>query len=122
MTIDIHAQVTVDPAAHLQRAALADVGLTVLLSTRVHPETAKSPAEVRAEFARLSAESTVGFVNAPLGQDAEDTRQWIARHLLEPSLVGIGELTPSPGGARLIEPVLQVSADHGGSSVHEPGR
>lgn len=55
MPIDVHAHVTIDPGGQLARAAAAGVERTVLLSSRVHPEGAESPAQVRAEFARLRA-------------------------------------------------------------------
>ncbi len=144
MPIDVHAHVTIDPAGQLARAAGAGVEQTVLLSTRVHPEGAETPAQVRAEFARLSAviggaanardeyeiamqelrraldahpDSTVGFVNVALDQPVAELQASLSRGLAEPQIVGIGELTPAPGAAGRIEPVLQVSADHGGVPV-----
>lgn len=62
-------------------------------------------------------DTTVGFVNVSLDQPVEDVHAWIASHLAEPQFVGIGELTPAPGAAGQIEPVLQVSADHAGVPV-----
>jgi len=144
VTVDVHAHVTNDPAGQLERATRAGVDRTVLLSTRVHPEAAETPDQVRAEFARLGAviggaassrqvyqaamdelrlalnahpDTTVGFVNVSLDQPVEDVHAWIASYLAEPQIVGIGELTPAPGAAGQIEPVLQVSADHAGVPV-----
>jgi len=142
--IDVHAHVTIDPAGQLARAAAAGVERTVLLSTRVHPEGAETPAQVGAEFARLGAvvsgaanardeyeiameelrrtldahpDSTVGFVNVALDQPIAELQASLSRGLAAPQIVGIGELTPAPGAAGRIEPVLQVSADHGGLPV-----
>jgi predicted TIM-barrel fold metal-dependent hydrolase len=144
MTIDVHAHVTVDPTSQLQRASRAGVDQTVLLSTRVHPEAADSPEQVRAEYSRLTTVigggatstkafeagmnelrlaldahpgTTVGFVNVALDQTANSIKAWIARYLAEARIVGIGELTPTPGATARIEPVLQASADHGGVPV-----
>lgn len=62
-------------------------------------------------------ETTVGFVNVSLNQPAQEVHAWIARYLAEPEIVGIGELTPAPGAAAQIEPVLHISADRGGVPV-----
>ncbi len=144
MTIDVHAHVTNDVTGQLERSTRAGVNRTVLLSTRVHPEAAETPEEVRAEFARLGAviggavnarqvyqagmdelrlaldahpDTTVRFVNVSLDQPVKDLHAWTARYLAEPQIVGIGELTPAPGAAGQIEPVLQISSEHGGVSV-----
>ncbi len=144
MTIDVHAHVTNDVTGQLARSTRAAVDQTVLLSTRVHPEAARTPDQVRAEFGRLGTviggaansrqeypagmdelrlaldahpNTTVGFVNVALDQPVEDLHAWVARYLAEPLIVGIGELTPAPGAAGQIEPVLQISAEHGGVPV-----
>jgi hypothetical protein len=70
MTIDVHAHVTVAPTSQLHRGSRAGVDQTVLLSTRVHPEAADSPEQVRAEYSRLTtvigggATSTKAFETA----------------------------------------------------------
>ncbi|GAB2699857.1 amidohydrolase family protein [Kitasatospora kifunensis] len=144
MAVDVHAHVTVDLPAQLTRARRAGVTRTVLLSTHVHPEAATDLAGLRAEFGRLggvlageqssldryraaTAELTtalaahpgesVGFVNVPLGLDEAATGAWLADYLKRPDIVGIGELSPTPGQAEKIAPVLAVSADHGGLPV-----
>jgi uncharacterized protein len=142
--VDIHAHVTTDVPAQLARMDAAGVDRSVLLMTRVHLEAAADLPRLKAEFARLAgviggAASPVeeyaaamteiaaaleahpdrfaGFVNVPLGLTADETASWLADHLARPGVVGIGELTPAPDRAAAVEPVLQVSADHGGVPV-----
>ncbi|MDH6118106.1 amidohydrolase family protein [Kitasatospora sp. GAS204B] len=144
MIIDFHAHVTVDLPAQLARAREAGVGRTVLQSTRIHPEAPTTLDGLRAEFARLVAviggeispeeefraavdelcaaldthpDETVGLAGVRLNMTADRTRAWLDHMLARPGIVGIGELTPAPGQARLIEPALAVSADHGGVPV-----
>ncbi|WP_037604412.1 amidohydrolase family protein [Streptacidiphilus rugosus] len=145
MIIDFHAHVTVDVPAQLARARRAGVTRTVLQSTRVHPEAPTTLDGLRAEFARLVGvvggeaaaeeefraamaelcaaldahpQEAVGLASARLGVDAErTTAAWLDSALARPGIVGIGELTPAPGRAELIEPALAVSADHGGVPV-----
>jgi uncharacterized protein len=144
MPIDLHAHVSVEVPAQLARARDAGVRRTVLLMTRVHPERASTLEELRGELAKLTtviggersprqdfdaawAElrdavdahplETLGFVNVPLGLPTAETGDWLATRLRHARIVGVGELTPPPGRADLIEPVLAVSADLGGVPV-----
>ncbi|MFI1916298.1 amidohydrolase family protein [Nocardia sp. NPDC020380] len=144
MAIDIHAHLTNDVPAQLARARVAGVTRTVLLPSSVHPEAATTNAELRAEFARVTTvvsggplpeerfrnaiadllaavaehpEETVAFVSVPLHLEAGRIREWVADYLTRPNVVGIGELTPAPGRAAAIEPVLAAAAEHGGVPV-----
>ncbi|MHA6761854.1 amidohydrolase family protein [Streptacidiphilus sp. PAMC 29251] len=144
MIIDFHAHVTVDVPDQLARARKAGVGRTVLQSTRIHPEAPTTLEGLRAEFARLVAvvggevspedefhaavdelcaaldahpDETVGLANVRLNMTDDQMRTWLDTLLARPGIVGIGELTPAPGQAHLIEPALAVSADHGGVPV-----
>jgi predicted TIM-barrel fold metal-dependent hydrolase len=144
MTTDIHAHVTTDLVAQLERAREAGVDHTVLLSTRQHPEKPQTLEGMRAEwnglnrvisgaaspdefFRSATAEllaaldahpgETLGFANVRLGQDAESAAAWLDPYLSRPDIRGIGELTPAPDKAALIEPVLAVSTDRGGLPV-----
>ncbi|MTE14668.1 amidohydrolase family protein [Nocardia aurantiaca] len=144
MVTDVHAHVTVDSAAQLARAKAAGVDRTVLLSTRVHPERARTLDAVRAEFARLTAViggadaapdevraamgevlraleahpgATLGFASLPSLLPDERLGDWFEPYLSRPDIVGIGEITPPPGQAARIEPVLALSADHGGVPI-----
>jgi predicted TIM-barrel fold metal-dependent hydrolase len=144
MPIDLHAHVSVDVCAQLARAHSAGVDQTVLLSTRVHPEASATLDDLRAELARLTSvtggshsppedhetawtelrnaveahpRTTFGLVNVPLDLTTTHTEQWVAERLGHPGIVGIGELTPPPGRADLVAPVLALSDDHGGAPV-----
>ncbi len=135
--IDIHAHVTTDVTAQLVRARAAGVRTTVLLSTRVHPEAARTVAELRAQLAGLGrviagegdteqasehadAElraaldanpGTFALWKVPLDIEASRISARVATAAAGPRIVGIGELTPPPGGVERIEPVLQACAD-----------
>ncbi|MEV6769813.1 amidohydrolase family protein [Nocardia sp. NPDC051030] len=144
MTIDIHAHVTDDLEQRLAADQQAGIDLTVLLSTRVHPERARTPAEVRAEFAALQnviagtpvdataftgpAEElraaldahpgrVVGMAAAPLSLDAQTLIAFVDEQLRHPAMVGIGELTPAPGAGQAILPIVRLADDHGGLPV-----
>lgn len=53
----------------------------------------------------------VGFANVPPGLGEAATRGWLGASLGQPGIVGIGELTPRPGNAGMVEPVLAACAD-----------
>ena len=147
MIIDIHAHLWADPAAQRVRAAVAGVDTTVLLSTRFHPESAVALDGLRREFARLlsgldggangqsdpadsyvrsTAEliaaldaapaGAVGFATGPTA-DPAGARELIENQLLNPSIVGIGEITPAGGHGADLEPFLQIASDHAGLPV-----
>lgn len=144
MAFDVHAHLTVDVPAQLARARLAGVECSVLLATRTHPEGPTTLDGLRAELGRLEAvvggsqsprddyrnamtelrgaldahpDELTGFATVPLGLDYSDTGAWLDDYLGQPGIVGIGELTPAPGSAQVVEPALAVSADHGGLPV-----
>ena len=122
MIIDIHAHLWADPAAQRARAAVAGVDTTVLLSTRFHPESAVALDGLRREFARLlsgldgGANGAVGFAAGPTA-DPAGARELIENQLLNPSIVGIGEITPAGGHGADLEPFLQIASDHAGLPV-----
>lgn len=141
--IDIHAHVTDNLQQRLAQDAELGTDITILSATRVHPERAHTTADVRAEFAALqkviSGDSSIGsFDNAKLElQQAMESAPlrtralaavplWLERELMlsavadqlqRPGYVGIGELTPAPGAAGVIEPVIELAADHNGLPV-----
>jgi len=141
--IDIHAHVTDNLAQRLTQDAELGVKITILSATRVHPERAHTVAQVRAEFeslqqvisgapsagsfepARIELQHAVesaptrtrALAAAPLCFEREHMLQIIDAQLQHPGYVGIGELTPAPGAANTIEPVIELCADHNGLPV-----
>lgn len=139
MIIDAHSHVHDPVANHIALLDEAGVDRAVLFGTRPHPERATNLAELRHEMGvlttsvsgRASLESYetarqeleaaltaypdrfIGFGSVPLGPrvDAEVER------LVRRGFRGIGELTPPPGQAAQIEPVLRAAADHDGLPV-----
>ncbi|KAA6220742.1 metal-dependent hydrolase [Streptomyces albofaciens JCM 4342] len=59
----------------------------------------------------------LGFGAVPLGRTADETAAWVEREVVGRGLYGIGELTPPPDRAALVEPVLRAAADHRGLPV-----
>ncbi|MEW2132925.1 amidohydrolase family protein [Streptomyces sp. NPDC005435] len=142
MILDAHSHVhdPLDP----QLSALDDAGVdrAVLFLTRPHPERATDVASLRREMsvledalkggaddgyarawrefdAALAAHPGrfLGFGSVRLGRPAEETMAAVERDVVGRGLYGIGELTPPPDRADLIEPVLQASHEHGALPV-----
>ncbi|WP_405876342.1 MULTISPECIES: amidohydrolase family protein [unclassified Streptomyces] len=59
----------------------------------------------------------LGFGSVPLGRPAAETAAWVEREVVGRGLHGIGELTPPPNQAVLVEPVLRAAHDHAGLPV-----
>ncbi|WP_216893664.1 amidohydrolase family protein [Nocardia alni] len=59
----------------------------------------------------------IGFGTVRLDLPAKEVEAYVEREVVGRGLRGIGELTPPPGRAALIEPVLRASAEHGGLPV-----
>lgn len=145
MTIDVHAHLTDDLDRRLADDARSGITTTVLLSTRVHPERARTIDQVRTEYARLqrtiagATDSTqepsapalaeliaaldehpgrvLGMAVAPLDLPAEALVAFVDPQLARPDVVGIGELVPPPGRIGTIEPMVRLADDHGGLPV-----
>ena len=140
MIIDAHSHVHDPLETHVELLDEAGVDRAVLFATRPHPERARDLAELRQEmtilgkalagragtveayrgaWAELDAalaarpDRFIGFLSVPLGLGSQATAEIVEQEVVGRGLCGIGELTPSPGGAGLIEPVLQAAADQG---------
>jgi predicted TIM-barrel fold metal-dependent hydrolase len=59
----------------------------------------------------------IGFGAVPLGLPDDRIAAVVEREVVARGLRGIGELTPPPGQAARVEPVLQAADDHGGLPV-----
>lgn len=144
MIIDAHSHVHDPVEAHVGLLDEAGVDRAVLFATRPHPERAGDLASLRREMAvldeavggraggveghrraweeldaALAAEPQrfIGFLSVPLDLTPEQTAATVEREVVGRGLRGIGELTPPPGRAEVIEPVLRAAADHGGLPV-----
>ncbi|MEU8033752.1 amidohydrolase family protein [Streptomyces sp. NPDC049099] len=144
MIIDAHSHVHDPVEAHVGLLDEAGVDRAVLFATRPHPERAGDLASLRREMAILDEaiggragdveryrgawseldaalaaqpQRFIGFLSVPLDLDPEQTAAIVEREVVGRGLRGIGELTPPPGRAEVIEPVLRAAADHGGLPV-----
>jgi predicted TIM-barrel fold metal-dependent hydrolase len=59
----------------------------------------------------------IGFGTVRLDLPPEEIAEYIDLEVVGRGLRGIGELTPSPDRAAILEPVFRASADHGGLPV-----
>ncbi|GLY91290.1 amidohydrolase family protein [Actinoallomurus iriomotensis] len=144
MIIDAHSHVHDPVADHIALLDEAGVDRAVLFMTRPHPERAADLTSLRREMATLhdrlhgrddqadtyraaSAELDaalaawpdrfIGFGSVPLVLPDEGIAAAVERDVVEHGLRGIGELTPPPGQAARIEPVLRAADDQGGLPV-----
>ena len=144
MIIDVHAHLTDDLDRRLADDARAGIAATVLLSTRVHPERARTIDQVRAEYAGLQRTvagadgagaaftpgltellaaldahpgRVLGMAAAPLDLPPATLLPFVDRQLSRRDVVGIGELVPVPGRVETIRPVVRLADDHGGLPV-----
>lgn len=144
MIIDANSHVHDPVDAHVGLLEEAGVDRAVLFSTRPHPERAGDLASLRREMAILEEaiggragsaeghrrawrewdaalaarpERFIGFLSVPLDLEPEGIAATVEREVVGRGVHGIGELTPPPGRAAMIEPVLRAAADHGGLPV-----
>ncbi|MBW8485326.1 amidohydrolase family protein [Actinomadura parmotrematis] len=144
MIIDAHGHVHDPVDAHLALLDEAGADRAVLFPTRVHPERARDLAALGREMAALGAalggraggagahraawrelDAAVAahpgrflpFVSVPLDVPAGDVAVLVEREVVGRGAYGIGELTPPPGRADVLGPVLAAAADHGGLPV-----
>ncbi|MEV7547727.1 amidohydrolase family protein [Streptomyces sp. NPDC089915] len=140
MIIDAHSHVHDSVEAHVRLLDEAGADRAVLFATRPHPERADDLAELRREMAVLNEalaggagtaeghrrawrelddalaahpERFIGFLSVPLDEEPEEIAAIVEREVVGRGFHGIGELTPPPGRAALVEPVLRAAADHG---------
>ncbi|GHI04147.1 metal-dependent hydrolase [Streptomyces cellostaticus] len=144
MIIDAHSHVHDPVDRHLADLDTAGVDRTVLFGTRPHPERAVDLASLRREMKVLDhalagsgnsidgyrtawreldealtahPDRFIGFGSVPLDLPEQDVAAVIEREVVGRGLRGIGELTPPPGQAARIEPVLRAAHDHGALPV-----
>ncbi|PXX63203.1 hypothetical protein DFR70_106263 [Nocardia tenerifensis] len=139
MIIDAHSHVHDPVEDHIALLDEAGVDKAVLFMSRPHPERARDLTALREEMAllhralaggdagretawrELDAALTaypdrfLGFGSVPLG--TPDVAELVDRDVVGRGLRGIGELTPPPDRAALLEPVLRAATDHDGLPV-----
>ncbi|MFI7665087.1 amidohydrolase family protein [Nocardia sp. NPDC049526] len=139
MIIDAHSHVHHTLADHIALLDEAGVDKAILFMTRPHPERAGNLTELREEMDLLTQalaggalgratarreldaaiaaypDRFIGFASVPL--DTPDADSIVERDVVGRGLRGIGELTPPPDQAALIEPVLRAATDHDGLPV-----
>ncbi|WP_030713344.1 amidohydrolase family protein [Streptomyces sp. NRRL S-237] len=144
MIIDAHSHVHDPVHSHIALLDEAGVDRAVLFGTRPHPERATDPAAFRREMSVLDEtvnglpgdpdghrtareelaaacaaypDRFIGFGKVRLDRPAEQIAAEVEREVVGRGFRGIGELTPPPDRAGLVEPVLRAAADHGGLPV-----
>ncbi|WP_433633319.1 amidohydrolase family protein [Nocardia sp. CA-120079] len=140
LIIDAHSHVHDPLADHIALLDEAGVDKTIVFMTRPHPERAGNLTELREEMDLLTQalagggdlgretarreldaaiaaypDRIIGFASVPL--DPPDADAIVDRDVVGRGLRGIGELTPPPDRAALIEPVLRAATDHDGLPV-----
>ncbi|MBU3067364.1 amidohydrolase family protein [Nocardia sp. NEAU-G5] len=142
MIIDAHGHVHDPVGTHLALLDEAGVDQAVLFATRPHPERATDLPSYRREMRVLTEAMSgnagaggpdghriawreldealaahpdrfIGFRSVRLDESAEQLAVAIERDVVGGGYRGIGELTPPPGRAGLLEPVLRAASDHG---------
>ncbi len=139
MIIDGHSHVTFPIEAHIRAMDEAQIDKTILFSTTLHPETAKTVVEVRESFLYLNdllagkkgsilearkkaiqellgairqfPDRFVGFGAVPLDPDLNTTMQFVDEFIRKNSLAGMGEFTLGPGQTHLLENAFKASRE-----------
>ena len=143
MILDAHRHVHDPLDAHLLALDDAGVDRTVLVPARAHPERSTDLDSLRHEMGALERvlaggsgddgfalalrelhealtahpDRFLGFGSVPLGRPDAETATRVEREVTGRGLYGIGELTPPPNRAALVEPVLRAAHDHTGLPV-----
>ncbi|WP_433181770.1 amidohydrolase family protein [Actinoallomurus sp. CA-150999] len=140
MIIDAHSHVHDPVEAHVRLLDDAGVDRTVLFPTRPHPERATDLDSLRREMSVLERaldgrgtggdgyaaawrelddalaahpDRFIGFGSVPLNLPEDEIGAFVEREVAGRGLRGVGELTPPPGEAARVEPVLAAAHDHG---------
>ncbi|MFJ3717939.1 amidohydrolase family protein [Streptomyces sp. NPDC090057] len=139
MIIDAHSHVHDPVEDHIELLDDAGVDRAVLFGTRPHPERATDLQSLRREMAALDEaidgratgmegyrtawleldmaldaypDRFIGFRSVPLDLTPQRIAEMVERDVVGHGMRGIGELTPPPGRADLLEPVMRAAADH----------
>ena len=141
MIIDSHAHVMLPPEKQIQWMDQANVDLTVLFTSTIHPELATTLAELEHEMntlyeilngtknprtERLRAieqlvsvmksgpTRVIGFGSIPFGLSRQENLAWIEQYILANDFRGIGELAPQSGQIPQLDALFRASQEVGG--------
>jgi predicted TIM-barrel fold metal-dependent hydrolase len=141
MIIDSHAHVMLPPEKQLQWMDQADVDLTILFTSTIHPELATNLSELEKEMNTLydilsgnknplidrvqaieelvsviksAPGKYVGFGSIPFGLPYNENLTWIEKHILANDFLGIGELSPQSGQIRQMDNLFRAAQELGG--------
>jgi len=141
MIIDSHAHVMLPPEKQIQWMDKANVDLTILFTSTIHPEIANNLSELEKEMNTLydilngtknplterihaieqlvaiikaTPERYIGFGSIPFGLSYNENLTWIEKYILVNDFRGIGELAPQSGQIPQMEDLFRASQEAGG--------
>jgi len=141
MIIDSHAHVMLPPEKQIQWMDKANVDLTVLFTSTIHPEIATNLSELEKEMNTLydilngtknplterihaieqlvavikaAPERYIGFGSIPFGLSYNENLTWIEKYILANDFRGIGELAPQSGQILQMDDLFRASQEAGG--------
>lgn len=140
MIIDSHAHVMLPPEIQIQWMNHANIDLTVLFSSSLHPETATTMTELTKEMNKLyeilngtrnphaermlaldqlvavikmNPDRYIGFGSIPYGLSYDENLAWIEKYIVANKFRGIGELTPQSGQIPHMDGLFRASQEIG---------
>lgn len=144
MIIDSHAHVVVPNEKQIEVMNQANVDMTILFSTLVHPEKSSTREEfvqemgvlqqilnnkINGKEARMLSmkelidtvkrypDRYIGFGSVPIGISEKETIEWVDQQIVENGLKGLGEFTLGPGQLDLLKPVFKAANELGNLPV-----
>ncbi|MGG3574651.1 amidohydrolase family protein [Bacillus gobiensis] len=144
MIIDSHSHVIIPNNKHIEIMKDANVDMTILFSTLIHPEKSESYNEFIEEMGMLQKilnnqingkearerslqelvdtvnrfpERFIGFGPVPVGMSAQDTGEWIESKIVKNNLKGLGEFTLGPNSIKLLQPIFESANELNGLPI-----
>lgn len=140
MVIDSHAHVMLPPERQIQLMAEANIDLTILFTSTMHPEITSCIEEFEEEMNKLydilngvrnplderihaieelskvikeHPEKYIGFGSIPFGLSYGENLSWIEKYIISNGFRGIGELAPGSGQVSQLEALFRASQEVG---------
>lgn len=144
MIIDSHAHQIFPAEQQLRLMEEADIDLTILFTSTIHPELAGNLSELDQEMAKLYnilngvvnpvAERIralnqlagavaacpgrfLGFGSIPFGLSYQENLAWMEQYILANDFRGLGELTPASGQVPAMDELFRASQEVGGLPI-----